>query len=118
MVYTPESSLSGYVDLELPVNDAGTALRFHVDANYADATYSFQNEAVPTESSFLVNARLALADIPMNDGDQDVTFSLWARNVFNEAHIYRRSDANNNTLGSYANFNAPRTFGADVTINF
>ena len=118
VVFTPKNAVSGYFDFDLPLNDAGTKLRLHADANYADAVYSFQNEAVLTEPSFIVNARLALADIAVGDGGQKVTFSAWARNLFNEAHIYRRSDANNNTLGSYANFNAARTFGADVTINF
>ncbi len=118
VAFTPKNSVSGYFDFDVPVNDNGAKVRFHMDANYADAVYSFQSEDVLTEPSFIVNARLALADIQVSDGGQKVTFSAWARNLFNEAHIYRRSDANNNTLGSYANFNAPRTFGADVTINF
>ena len=69
-------------------------------------------------SRFIANARIALVDLPMGSGGQLVTFSVWARNLFDETHYYRRSNANNNTLGAYANFNAPRTFGGDVTINF
>ena len=43
---------------------------------------------------------------------------VWSRNLLNETHIYRRSNANDKVLGSYANFNPPRTFGFDATINF
>ena len=44
-----------------------------------------------------------------------LTLSLWARNLFNESHIYRRSNANRLVLGDYANFNAPRTLGIEAT---
>jgi iron complex outermembrane receptor protein len=103
------------------------ALRLHVDANYSDRQYSFDNEGVLTDSSFIVNARMALAQIPMSDGGQTLTLAAWARNLFNESHIYRRSNANSTpldgvdyrtVLGDYANFNAPRTFGVDATITF
>ena len=118
VVFTPKNALSGYVDYDLPIGNAGTKLRFHIDGNYADGVYSFQSENVMTEPSFIVNGRLALADIPMNSNGQTVTLSAWARNLLNESHIYRRSNANNGTLGAYANFNAPRTFGFEAAIHF
>jgi len=92
-------------------------LRIHFDANYADPQYSFQNEAVRTDSSFVVNGRIAVADVPMLNGAH-VTFSLWSRNLLNETHIYRRSAANAATLGDYANFNPPRTFGGEIAVAF
>ncbi|MEO7247005.1 MAG: TonB-dependent receptor [Novosphingobium sp.] len=118
VVYTPKNALSGYFDYDLPIGNAGTKLRFHIDGNYADAQYSFQNEAVLAQPSFIVNGRLALADIPMNDHGQSVTIAAWARNLFNETHIYRQSNANNGTLGAYANLNPPRTFGIEAAISF
>ncbi|MFZ1367586.1 MAG: TonB-dependent receptor, partial [Sphingorhabdus sp.] len=99
----------------------------HIDANYSDRQYSFDNEPVLTDDSFIVNARLSLADIPLSDNGQALTLSVWARNLFNEAHIYRRSNANSTpldgvdyrtVLGDYANFNAPRTFGVEAAIKF
>jgi iron complex outermembrane receptor protein len=130
-VYTPKNAVSGSFDYELPVDAGGTALRLHMDANYADPTYSFQNEPVLTDSSFIVNASLALADIPLTSNGTKATISLWSRNLFNEHHIYRRSNANdvptvNNdgslnysgVLGDYANFNPPRTFGVEATLKF
>lgn len=117
-VFTPKNAVSGSLDYETPIGGAGTKLRLHLDANYSDPVYSFQSEDVLTESGFVVNGRLSLADIPMSDRGQRFTVAAWARNLFNEAHIYRRSNANNATLGSYANFNPPRTFGLEAIVNF
>jgi iron complex outermembrane receptor protein len=117
VVYTPRNAASGYIDYEIPVGDGGAQLRFHLDANYADSAYSFQSENVKADSSFIVNGRIALADIAVTDRNK-VTLSMWSRNLFDEAHIYRRSGANAATLGDYANFNTPRTFGAEISAKF
>lgn len=117
-VFTPKHALSGSIDFETPVNSNDMRLRLHLDANYAGPQYSFQAESAQTESSFIVNGSLALTEIPLNSNGVKGTLSVWARNLFNEDHIYRRSDANNSILGSYANFNPPRTFGLQGTVNF
>ncbi len=117
-VFTPKHAVSGSLDFETPVGRGDSRLRLHLDANYAGPQYSFQAESVQTEASFIVNGSLALADIPLNSSGVKGTISVWARNLFNEDHIYRRSDANNAILGSYANFNPPRTFGLQGTVNF
>jgi len=128
LVYTPKHALSGSVDYALPLSSSSEmALKLHVDANYSSRQYSFDNEPVLADSSFITNARLSLADIPMSSNGQTLTLSVWARNLFNEAHIYRRSNANSTpldgtdyrtVLGDYANFNAPRTFGVEANITF
>ncbi|PKB24882.1 iron complex outermembrane receptor protein [Novosphingobium kunmingense] len=117
ILYTPKNALSGSVDYDLPVSDNGTLLRFHLDANYSDPVHTFANEPTLSDKSFIVNGRLSLSDIPMGTGDQRLTLALWARNLFNEEHIYRRSAANT-ALGDYANYNAPRTFGVEATLAF
>ena len=71
-----------------------------------------------TDSSFIVNARISLADIPVGQYAQTFTLAFWARNLFDETHIYRRSAANAGTLGEYANFNPPRTFGIEGSVRF
>ena len=71
-----------------------------------------------TESSFIVNGSIALADIPLTSNGVRGTVSLWARNLLNEAHIYRRSNANSALIGDYGNFNPPRTFGLEGTVKF
>jgi len=127
IVYTPAHALSGSVDYELPLSaDNDMALKLHLDGNYSSSAYTFDNEPVKADPSFLVNARLSLAEIPMGQGGQTLTVSAWARNLFNEQHIYRRSNANRDPIdgnyltvvGDYANFNAPRTFGFEATIAF
>lgn len=117
ILYTPENAVSGNLDYELPVGNAGTSLRFHIDGNYSDPVHSFASETTLTDKSFIVNGRISLADIPMSDGGQKLTVALWARNLFNEQHIYRRSNANT-ALGDYANYNAPRTWGVEGTVAF
>nr|NUR36835.1 TonB-dependent receptor [Sphingomonas sp.] len=133
IVYTPKHAASGYVDYEIRTGIADSKLRFHLDANYASKQYSFQLEPTKTDSSFVVNGRIALADISVNEGSTLLTFALWSRNLFNEQHIYRRSNANSSPvlnynaagqlvstnyggiLGDYANFNPPRTWGAELS---
>ena len=119
VVYTPKNAASGAIDYELPMTAIAdkAVVRFHIDGNYAGRQHSFQNEAVLADSSFIVNGRLALARVPLNDFATG-TLSVWSRNLFNEAHIYRRSAANAAILGDYANFNPPRTFGVEGSIQF
>ena len=117
-VYTPKHAVSGYADVEVPSGFATGKWRFHIDANYASRQYSFQNEAVLSDPTFSVNARVALADIEMNHGGTLLTFALWSRNLTNNTHIYRRSAANAAILGDYGNLNPPRTWGAEISFKF
>ncbi|MEJ2410015.1 MAG: TonB-dependent receptor [Novosphingobium sp.] len=117
-VYTPENAASGYIDYDVPVSANGMTLRAHIDGNYSDPVYSFQNESTRTDKSFVVNGSLALADIPMGEGGQKLTVSAWSRNLFNTTYIYRRSSANDKVLGDYGNFNPPRTFGLEAQVAF
>jgi iron complex outermembrane receptor protein len=132
-VYTPKNAASGFMDYELPTGISNGKLRLHLDANYAGRQYSFQAENVKTDSSFIVNGRIALADVEMNHGSTLMTFALWSRNLLDETHIYRRSAANSvavpvfangaptqqlnygGVLGDYGNFNPPRTWGAEIS---
>jgi len=114
-VFTPKHAVSGYADYEVPTGLSNSKLRLHIDANYASKQYSFQAENVLTDPSFIVNARVALADVEPNQGSTLLTFALWSRNLFNETHIYRRSAANARTLGDYGNFNPPRLWGGEIS---
>jgi iron complex outermembrane receptor protein len=116
IVFTPPNAASIGLDYVMPRGD--TDLRFHIDGNYSDGVYSFDNEDVKTDSSLIFNARVSLADIALGASGTMLTLSGWARNLFDEEHIYRRSNANGAVLGDYANFNAPRTFGLEALISF
>ncbi len=118
IVYTPKHALSGSLDYAVPLGDGGAQIKLHLDANYSSPSFTFDNENVQSDKSFIVNGRLSLADIPVSDNGQKLVIAAWARNLLNESHIYRRSNANRLVLGDYANFNAPRTFGLEVTVAF
>jgi iron complex outermembrane receptor protein len=118
ILYTPKHALSGSIDYDIPVSANGAMLKLHVDGNYSSPAFTFASENVKTDKSFIVNARLSLAEIPMSDNGQNMTVALWARNLLNNSIIYRRSNANRLVLGDYANFNAPRTVGIEVTVAF
>ncbi len=118
ILYTPKHALSGSIDYDRPIGGAGAVLKFHMDGNYSSPVFSFANEDTRTDKSLIFNGRLSLADIPMSDNGQALTVALWSRNLFNESHIYRRSNANGNALGDYANFNAPRTIGVEASVSF
>ncbi len=130
VVYTPKNAASAYVDYEVPVGDL--TLHTHLDANYADAQYSFQTEFAdvsPTgkliqnvqqkgDKSFIVNGNIALSDIAMGEGGPTATLSIWARNLLDETYVYRVSVANRGTIGDYGNLNPPRTFGIQLLTKF
>jgi iron complex outermembrane receptor protein len=116
VVYTPKHALTGSIDYQYYIGNSDTIAKLHIDANYASPAYAFDNENVKNEASFIVNGRVTLEDIKI--AKQNVTFALWGRNLFNTSYIYRRSNANGLVLGDYANFNAPRTFGLEVSTKF
>ncbi len=130
IVFTPRNAASGAIDYELPLK--GADLRFHFDGNYSQATQAFDQFATKNEASLIFNGRISLANVNLG-AMQNVTFSVWGRNLFNEQYIFRRDPSNslpgsptssvttgniNNILGDYGNFNAPRTFGGEVAVKF
>jgi iron complex outermembrane receptor protein len=116
IVFTPKNAFSVSADYETPL--LGSTFKAHVDANYADATQTFDQTPVKNDSSFIVNGRLALADIQTGAGGPQLELALWSRNLLDEAHVYRRDPANRNTIGDYGNFNAPRTFGIELRATY
>ena len=134
IVFTPRNAASGSIDYRVPVGDGDAAIALHLDANYAQSTQTFDQFATRNDPSFIVNGRLSLADIQLSDTGQKVTFSIWARNLFDEQYVYRRDPSNSlpgapttpgatagsiaSVLGDYGNFNAPRTFGAEASLRF
>lgn len=131
--FTPRNAASGSIDYALPVGGGGTAMKFHVDGNYSQATQAFDQFETKADASFIVNARISLADIAMGNGSSKLTVSAWARNLFDEQYVFRRDPSNSlpgapssnlttgnigNVLGDYGNFNAPRTYGVEATLRF
>ncbi|MCX7284548.1 MAG: TonB-dependent receptor, partial [Novosphingobium sp.] len=124
-VYTPRNAASGAIDYEIPVS--GFKVIAHLDANYAEGFYAnysdpgFNNTtgqvtvAQPKgDSSFIVNGRLALADIEVDSAGQTFTISAWARNLFSQQNAFYRSFSP--TAGGTGIFNEPRTFGVEISV--
>ncbi|MEY4159848.1 MAG: hypothetical protein RLZZ136_469, partial [Pseudomonadota bacterium] len=133
IVFTPRNSASASADYEMALGGNGAAVKFHFDGNYSQSTQAFDQFPTHNDSSLIFNARVAFADIKLSDAGQKLTVAFWGRNVFDEQHVFRRDPSNSlpavqttnvyvgsisNTLGDYGNFNAPRTFGVEATINF
>ncbi|RVT92862.1 TonB-dependent receptor [Sphingomonas crocodyli] len=125
--YTPRHSASGSIDYELPMN--GYAIRAHIDGNYDGGFYSNGNDPVylgpnnpanvrqpKGEKAFIVNGRLAIADIEMPGSDALVTVALWSRNLFNEQHLFYKSLSPQSGVSGF--FNEPRTFGGEINVKF
>ena len=133
IVFTPKNAASGSIDYTTPIGDSGTNIKFHVDANYAQATQAFDQFATKADASFIVNGRIALVDIPVSDNGQKFTVGIWGRNIFDYQYVFRRDPSNSlaqvqtttatignvgNTIGDYGNYNAPRTFGVEASLKF
>ena len=130
VVYTPKNAASGNIDYERDIG--GATIKLHLDAAYASRQYAFQAEfadvsptgtsvqgvAAKTDPSFIVNGSIALADFKVSSGLTTGTLSFWSRNLLDEEHIYRISAANRGTIGDYANFNPPRTFGVEFRLAY
>lgn len=124
-VYTPEHAASASIDYELPLD--GFTLRAHLDANYnsgfygsyTDSEYDPVTRAVryvqpKGEKALVFNGRLAFADMELNSTGAALTVALWARNLFNEQHLFYKSGAPRTGVQGF--FNDPRTFGIEARI--
>jgi iron complex outermembrane receptor protein len=142
VVFTPRNAASGSIDYELPFGGGDTKFKLHLDANYSQATQSFDQFATKNDASFVVNGRLSVLNIGMGGGASKLNVGIWGRNLFDNQYVYRRDPSNSipqvqnnraaattvpnllsvgnlgNTIGDYGNFNMPRTFGIDATIKF
>ena len=113
-LFTPKNAGSLSADYVVPFSHS--ALKLHVDGNWSDGWYDNESDLTITDKSFIVNARIALMDVPMGNSGARAEFALWSRNLLNEQHLFYKS--NTSTLGIYGIFNDPRTFGAEISINF
>jgi iron complex outermembrane receptor protein len=113
-LYTPKNAASASVDYERPW--LGAVLKAHLDANWAEGQYTNTTDPRLSDESFIVNGRLALADIPLRGDEARLELALWSRNLLNESHAFLRNF--NASLGTYGIFNEPRTYGAEARVRF
>ena len=122
-VYTPDHAASASIDWSLPLDNV--TIKTHIDGNYTAGYFANNNDPLidprgggiritqpKGDAAFVVNARLAFADITL--GDSKLTLAIWSRNLFNnQAVFYRTVSA---TGGEFGFFNDPRTFGLEANI--
>jgi iron complex outermembrane receptor protein len=126
-VYTPTNSASASITYEVPAN--GFTLRGHMDFNYDNGFYQGYTDPVYTgpgaagnvyqpkgDSAFIVNGRIAFADIDLGQGGAKLTVSGWARNLLNEQHVFYK--AFSSTVGMNGFYNEARTYGMEANIRF
>ena len=113
-LYAPRNAGSATVDY---VKQIGVgSVRVHLDGNWSDGYYTSEVEQTPTDSAFVVNSRLSLADLPLPTWGASMEVSLWARNLLDEQHLFYKSI--NASLGTYGIFNEPRTYGIEARVRF
>jgi iron complex outermembrane receptor protein len=124
-VYTPEHSANAAIDYKYQFNDF--TLKAHIDgnydsgyfANYTDSNYNNTTRAVvfkqpKGDRSLIFNGRLALSDFELGQSGAKLTVSIWARNLFNEQHLFYKSGSAATGISGF--FNDFRTFGVDFNI--
>lgn len=117
------------IDVLQPGGTVGRAVRRHIDGNYDGGYYSnvsdpkYVGSGDPTniyqpktDKAFVVNSRVAIADIEMGSTGARVGVAFWARNLFNEQHLFYKSLSPTSGLSGF--FNEPRTFGGEVNVRF
>jgi iron complex outermembrane receptor protein len=112
-LYTPENAVSGTFDYQTPA--FGAVLKAHIDANWAEAQFTSTSDPTRSDESFIVNGRLAIAQIPMRD-NAEMEVALWSRNLLDESHVFLRNT--NASLGTYGIYNEPRTYGLEARMRF
>jgi iron complex outermembrane receptor protein len=113
-LYTPRNAGSLAADYVHPLG-FGT-FSAHLDANFADRQYTSTTDPTLSDKAAIVNGRLAIGDLRMTNSDARLQIAIWARNLFNEDHAFLKNT--NASLGRYAIFNEPRTFGVEGHVQF
>lgn len=108
----PELTWLAKVRYEAPLFGVTSALQ--ADAHYSDATFkeATNDVFIQSDSYTVVNARLSV--LP---AERTWEFALWGRNLTDELYVSQGLDLGSFGLGN-RNYNAPRTFGAELIWNF
>ena len=114
IVFTPENVVNLGMDYHAYFDKF--SLSAHLDVTYTDAAYAFSQYDTKNDAHTIANGSIKVGDIQVGNGYLD--FQLWARNLTDEAYVYRRDPQKDDKLGTYGNFNAPRTYGVGFTYAF
>ena len=111
LVWAPEHAFAVSTDYSMPIS-AGELL-FHLDYSWQDSRYALANTEfgkVEVSSYGLLNGRIALADVKMLGGTWQI--AAWGKNLAN------RDDANYLIGSTASTYLQPRTYGAELVLEF
>ena len=114
IVFTPENVVNMGVDYNRYFDKFSFSA--HLDVTYTDAAYAFSQYDMMNDAHTIANGSIKVGDIELGSGI--AVIQLWARNLTDEAYVYRRDPQKDDKLGTYGNFNAPRTYGVSFTYAF
>ena len=114
IVFTPENVVNVGVDYNRYFEKF--SLSAHFDVTHTDAAYAFSQYELMNDAHTIANGSIKVGDIALGVGILDI--QLWARNLTDEAYVYRRDPQKDDKLGTYGNFNAPRTYGLTFAYAF
>jgi iron complex outermembrane recepter protein len=118
-LYTPEHAASAAIDYSAPLEYF--TLRCHLDGAWDSGSYGTDRDpspvlaAIKSQSGIVFNGRVSLSDIALSSGAK-LAVSVWARNLFNEEHLYTRTIST--TSGVSGAYNEARTFGLEGAVKF
>ncbi|MGQ0586054.1 MAG: TonB-dependent receptor [Gammaproteobacteria bacterium] len=109
---SPEQTWMAKARYEMPV--AGFLAAMQADAHYASETFkeATNDPWIKSDAYTIVNARLSALS-----PERTWEFALWGRNLTDELYVSQGLDIGVFGLGN-RNYNAPRTFGAELSWNF
>ena len=114
LVPAPRHAATFAIDYRLGRYEFGT-LRLHADYIGSSARY-FDTSYGDSDSRDLLNARLIVSDIAMEDDSGTLQLSLWVKNLQDEEYVVNSLvGMSGSTLRAYGE---PRSYGVDVLYNY
>lgn len=111
---SPEITWTAKARYEIPLLRTGWVSAVQGDAHYSAAAFkeATNDPLIKSDPYTILNARLSL--LP---AERNWELSFWGRNLTDERYVVQGLDISTFFLGN-RNYNAPRTFGAEVLWNF
>lgn len=111
---SPKLTWNALARYELPLFSTGLGVALQGDAHYSGAAFKeATNDPLIKQGAYTIyNARASLLDMA-----RAWELGLWGRNLTNDLYVVQGADVTSLFIGN-RNYNAPRTYGADILWRF